>query len=118
AKLRFKYNLKSCHFHHCNQKMGKLTFAQRSVALHLQGLSVGMSAGGFSVHKDTPLQDECDDMGETGDCRPDLKDRLEYMSDLISQLELMAREQGLTKLAALLQQAHAEAGRRRNGKDH
>jgi hypothetical protein len=55
-------------------------------------------------------------MGEGGDCPPNLKDRLEYMSDLISQLEAMAREQGLTKLASLLKQAQAEAGRRRNGK--
>jgi hypothetical protein len=55
-------------------------------------------------------------MGENGECRPNLNDRLEYMSDLISQLELMAREQGLTKLAAILQQAHAEAARRRNDK--
>lgn len=48
-------------------------------------------------------------MGEHGGGRPDLSDRLEYMSDLISQLERMAREQGLTRLAAILQQAHEEA---------
>ncbi len=55
-------------------------------------------------------------MGENGGGRANIDDRLEYMSDLISQLELMAREHGLTKLATLLQEARAEAGRRRNGK--
>jgi hypothetical protein len=63
------------------------------------------------------LQSERDDMGESGGGRPDLTDRLEYMSDLISQLERLAREQGLSKLASLLQEAHEEAARRRNGKD-
>ena len=55
-------------------------------------------------------------MGESGGGRPGLADRLEYISDLISQLERMAREDGLSKLAALLRQAHEEAGRGRNGK--
>jgi hypothetical protein len=62
------------------------------------------------------LQSERDDMGESGGGRPGLADRLEYISDLISQLERMAREDGLSKLAALLHQAHEEAGRGRNGK--
>lgn len=52
-------------------------------------------------------------MSENGGGRPGLAERLEYMTDLISQLERMAREQGLTRLAAILQQAHDEA---RNGK--
>jgi hypothetical protein len=68
------------------------------------------------IPKATPLQSECDDMGESGGGRPDLSDRLEYISDLISELERMAREQGLSKLATLLHQAHEEAGRGRNGK--
>ena len=55
-------------------------------------------------------------MGESGGSRPDLADRLEYMSDLISQLERMAREQRTTSLRPSLQQAHEEAGRARNGK--
>jgi hypothetical protein len=52
-------------------------------------------------------------MSENGGSRPGLADRLEYMTDLISQLERMAREQGLTRLAAILQLAHDVA---RNGK--
>lgn len=62
------------------------------------------------------MQSDCDEMGEGCDSRPDLTDRLEYMSDLISQLEQMARENGLSKLAALLHQAREEAGRGHNGK--
>lgn len=54
-------------------------------------------------------------MDESGSRRPDFEDQLEYMSDMISQLEQMAREHGLTKLAALLKQAHIEADRRVNG---
>jgi hypothetical protein len=61
------------------------------------------------------LQSERDDMGENGGGRPELSDRLEYMTDLISQLERMAREQGLTRLAAILQQAREEARNGRGG---
>lgn len=55
------------------------------------------------------MQNERDEMSENGGGRPGLADRLEYMTDLISQLERMAQEQGLTRLAAILQQAHNEA---------
>ena len=71
------------------------------------------SGRGRLQNSEATLQSERDDMGENGGGRPDLSDRLEYMTDLISQLERMAREQGLTRLAAILQQAHEEA---RNGK--